>query len=131
MQSTTKEVVNAVINTPELLENILSHLDTKSLLLSQRVSKQFQGTISGSSVLQQALFFKLASKDGTRFGTDGVNDLFMDVKRERAIDILPQPIGTDTSTVNPKMQIHCLSVPRTRGRGRPRRYPEDEDKERT
>ncbi|KAK4617436.1 hypothetical protein CLAFUW4_11902 [Fulvia fulva] len=66
----------AVIETPELLENILYRLDAKTLLLSQRVNKQFQGTIGGSSLLQQALFFKLATANGERFGTDGINDFF-------------------------------------------------------
>ncbi|KAK3617734.1 hypothetical protein LTR22_026636 [Elasticomyces elasticus] len=48
-----------VLGTVELLENVLSHLDNKTLLLSQRVSKTFEATITGSTQLQQKLFFKI------------------------------------------------------------------------
>ncbi|KAK5683888.1 hypothetical protein LTS10_003751 [Elasticomyces elasticus] len=47
-----------VLDTVELLENVLSHLDNKTLLLSQRASKTFEATITGSTQLQQKLFFK-------------------------------------------------------------------------
>ncbi|EME78549.1 uncharacterized protein MYCFIDRAFT_199728 [Pseudocercospora fijiensis CIRAD86] len=51
-----------VAHTPELLEEILLHLDDgnikhlKSLLQSQRVSHQFRATIQGSAKLLRALF---------------------------------------------------------------------------
>ncbi|EME40974.1 hypothetical protein DOTSEDRAFT_56035 [Dothistroma septosporum NZE10] len=65
--------LHAVINTPELLENILLRVPMKDLLLSQRVNKQFKATIDGSGELQQALFFQLALDDGTNCGDHGGN----------------------------------------------------------
>lgn len=53
--------MDAVVNTPELLESILVLLDTKTLLLSQRVSRTFKATIDCSQRLQRELFFKPAS----------------------------------------------------------------------
>lgn len=47
------------LGTAELLEMILLNLDMRTLLLSQRVNRFFQGVIAGSTKLQQALFFKL------------------------------------------------------------------------
>ncbi|KAK4544412.1 hypothetical protein LTR36_004303 [Oleoguttula mirabilis] len=47
----------AVINTTELLEQILSNLDMHTLLCSQQVSCQFKATIDGSATLQRALWF--------------------------------------------------------------------------
>lgn len=46
-----------VINTTELLEEILINLPVQDLLLSQRVSKHFKAVIDGSIILQRALFF--------------------------------------------------------------------------
>ncbi|OQN97552.1 hypothetical protein B0A48_16706 [Cryoendolithus antarcticus] len=48
----------AVLTLPELLEPILAHLDMKTLLLSQRVNKQWQAAIARSNDLQCALFFR-------------------------------------------------------------------------
>lgn len=48
----------SVLNTPELLENILLHLPLKQILLVQRVSKQFHRTIEGSSLIRRALFMQ-------------------------------------------------------------------------
>ncbi|THV54109.1 hypothetical protein BGAL_0034g00300 [Botrytis galanthina] len=45
---------------PEILTKILSHLDVKTLLLSQRVSKQWAEIIQTSPHLQECLFFKPA-----------------------------------------------------------------------
>lgn len=47
-----------VLNTTELLEQILLGVDNKTLLLSQRVSKTFKDTIDRSVKLQRALFFQ-------------------------------------------------------------------------
>ena len=49
--------MNAVFQTTELLELILSFLPTKNLLLSQRVCTKWQADIAKSKPLQQALFF--------------------------------------------------------------------------
>ena len=46
------------ISTTELLEAILLKFDMKTLLLCQRVSKHFRGTVQGSKVLRQALFLE-------------------------------------------------------------------------
>uniref|UniRef100_A0A1Y1NBE9 F-box domain-containing protein n=1 Tax=Photinus pyralis TaxID=7054 RepID=A0A1Y1NBE9_PHOPY len=48
-----------VLSPPELLENILLHLDMTTLLVSvQRVSKAWNNTIACSTALQQKLFFR-------------------------------------------------------------------------
>ena len=49
---------NQVFDTYELLENILLHLAIRDLLLSRRVSQQWQSLIKQSSRLQQALFLQ-------------------------------------------------------------------------
>lgn len=54
-----------VLHTPELLENILVHLDRKTLLLSQRVNTTFKNVIAGSKPLQRRLFFLPDSKPQT------------------------------------------------------------------
>lgn len=47
----------AVLETAELLENILYELDTKTLLLSRRVRRQWMIIIDSSPELQQKLFY--------------------------------------------------------------------------
>lgn len=54
----TRSACNKVLGTTDLLENILRGLDTKSLLLAQRVSKVFCAMIDDSLAIQQALFLK-------------------------------------------------------------------------
>ncbi|KAF2683000.1 hypothetical protein K458DRAFT_390280 [Lentithecium fluviatile CBS 122367] len=50
---------HAVLETPELLENILSCLDIRSLLTkAQRVSRRWNATITSSKKLQRLLFFQ-------------------------------------------------------------------------
>ncbi|KAK6431672.1 hypothetical protein LTR95_012167 [Oleoguttula sp. CCFEE 5521] len=50
-----------VLALPELLENILGHLDMKTLLLSQRVNNQFKSVIRSSKHLQEKLYLRLKS----------------------------------------------------------------------
>lgn len=47
--------------TTELLENILLHIDTKTLLLAQRVNHKFNSVIRSSGQLQKLLFFSHAT----------------------------------------------------------------------
>ncbi|KFX98580.1 hypothetical protein V490_02213 [Pseudogymnoascus sp. VKM F-3557] len=49
---------SAVLFTSELLEAILLHLDMKTLLLSQRVSRDWASIMASSLVIQQALFMR-------------------------------------------------------------------------
>ncbi|KAI0390983.1 hypothetical protein F5Y17DRAFT_471181 [Xylariaceae sp. FL0594] len=52
---------DSVLQTTELLENILEQLDIRTLLTSaQRVSRRWQGVIKQSPRLQEALFFRPA-----------------------------------------------------------------------
>ena len=48
--------VAAVFATTELLEDILMHIDMKTVLLAQRVNRKFNGVISSSPWLQKKLF---------------------------------------------------------------------------
>ncbi|KAK5113028.1 hypothetical protein LTR85_011050 [Meristemomyces frigidus] len=52
-----ESAVNEVFRLPELLELILMSLPQKELLLCQRVSRNFRGTVQGSIRLQRDLFF--------------------------------------------------------------------------
>lgn len=57
-EETKHAASDKVLGTTELLEAVLLELDTKTLLLSQRVSKTFKATITDSLAIQQALFPK-------------------------------------------------------------------------
>ncbi|KAF2247600.1 hypothetical protein BU26DRAFT_520704 [Trematosphaeria pertusa] len=49
----------SVFNVPELLENILSNLDLRTLLTSaQRVSRRWRATVTGSPLLQRLLYLE-------------------------------------------------------------------------
>ncbi|KAK4902714.1 hypothetical protein LTR27_000653 [Elasticomyces elasticus] len=54
---------NAVFNTTELLEMILVSVDTKTLLLAQRVNRKWRAVISNNHQLQQKLFMRLATRE--------------------------------------------------------------------
>ncbi|GAB7323663.1 hypothetical protein MBLNU13_g07141t1 [Cladosporium sp. NU13] len=56
---------DAALATPELLINILQELDTQTLLLSQRVSKQWHAVILSTPELQENLYFKPRQKKAT------------------------------------------------------------------
>lgn len=62
---------DACLNTTELLENILRFLDFKTLLLAQRVSRNFQNVIVGSLPLQQKLFLAPATFEEALSTADG------------------------------------------------------------
>ncbi|ELR08100.1 hypothetical protein GMDG_02927 [Pseudogymnoascus destructans 20631-21] len=49
---------NAVPSIPDILEAILLSVDMKTLLLSQRVSRDWASIMASSLVIQQALFFQ-------------------------------------------------------------------------
>ena len=53
--------VTAVLETVELLEDILVRLDFKTLLLCQRVSRKFRDVVNDSNKLQTKLFLKPAN----------------------------------------------------------------------
>ncbi|KAK3624913.1 hypothetical protein LTR56_020727 [Elasticomyces elasticus] len=54
---------NAVFNTTELLEMVLVGIDTKTLLLAQRVNRKWRAVISDNHQLQQKLFMRLATRE--------------------------------------------------------------------
>ena len=58
-----REIVagKTVAGVPELVEMILLQLPVKDVLLAQRVDRTWQGVITGSPKLQQALFFRPCS----------------------------------------------------------------------
>lgn len=62
-----------VFNTVELLESILLHLPTKDVLLAQRVSKSWKGTVTGSLRLQKALFLVPCRKAAKTFFHEWLN----------------------------------------------------------
>lgn len=54
---------NAVLNTPELLENILAHLPVHRLVVATRVSRAFQKMIMESPTLQKKLFLTVTKTE--------------------------------------------------------------------
>ncbi|KAK5692179.1 hypothetical protein LTR17_025501 [Elasticomyces elasticus] len=56
-----------VFGTTELLEHILIHMPARDVLLSQRVSQQWQAVIKGSLHLQRALLFTGEAADPTEW----------------------------------------------------------------
>ena len=56
--TTTMAVTNQVLTTAELLESVLLHVRPRTLLLSQRVCKDWQLAITRSKPLQRALFLQ-------------------------------------------------------------------------
>ncbi|KAK5713775.1 hypothetical protein LTR17_017459 [Elasticomyces elasticus] len=89
--STTK-----VLDTTELLECILIHLDNRTLLLSQRVNSTFQATITTSIHLQRKLFLRpestsAGSTSSPKTPNKRFNPLFLDefgrsLPRIKAVD---------------------------------------------
>lgn len=82
------EATTAVMDTAELREMILLQMDNKTLLLSQRVCKNFKATIESSNDIQRKLFFQVADKvpslrDRMRMRPDEyVNPLFTSSRSE-------------------------------------------------
>lgn len=57
MLSDSESAMNKVLGVIELLESVLVHVNTRTLLLSQRVSTNWNNVINGSMKLQKKLFF--------------------------------------------------------------------------
>ena len=55
---TRYSAANTVLSIPELLKAILLHVDMKTILLSQRVNRNWANIMASSIVIQQALFFR-------------------------------------------------------------------------
>lgn len=62
--ASSSATASQVFNIVELLEGVLLHVDIKTLLLAQRVSKTWKATIAGSLKLQQTLFFAKINDHG-------------------------------------------------------------------
>lgn len=59
---THSAAAQAVLNTTELLENILVHLPNQTIITSMRVCHQFQATIQKSIMIQERLFLRIHGK---------------------------------------------------------------------
>ncbi|KAK4494364.1 hypothetical protein PRZ48_014662 [Zasmidium cellare] len=74
--SSEPPAIQKLIHTTEILEKVLLELDTKTLLLSQRVCKTFKEIVDDSMYLQEALFFRQApASRAAKYGEGGVNPL--------------------------------------------------------
>ena len=60
---TTEAARKAVLQTAELLEDILLHLSARDLFVIQRVSQQFQQIVKASHRLQQAMFLRVTTTE--------------------------------------------------------------------
>ena len=64
-----------VVDVTEFLENILLHLDLRTLLCSKRVSRHFRDVIIGSSKIRRALFLEpLAQPSDTHIATTNAHE---------------------------------------------------------
>ncbi|KAK5683889.1 hypothetical protein LTS10_003752 [Elasticomyces elasticus] len=91
-----REPIAKVLDTTELLECILIHLDNRTLLLSQRVNSTFQATITTSIHLQRKLFLRPESSNASSTSSPKTpnkrfNPLFLDefgrsLPRIKAVD---------------------------------------------
>ncbi|KAK5718421.1 hypothetical protein LTR15_008148 [Elasticomyces elasticus] len=70
---TAMPVAKHVFGTGELFDEILKHVDMKTLLLSQRVSRSWKTSIASSSLMQQKLFLKPAKLEYALILADGYN----------------------------------------------------------
>ncbi|KAK5732906.1 hypothetical protein LTR17_010179 [Elasticomyces elasticus] len=70
---TAMPVAKRVFGIGELFDGILRHVDMKTLLLSQRVSRSWKTSISSSSLMQQKLFLKPANLEDALILADGYN----------------------------------------------------------
>lgn len=124
MTSTTnaQPAQRVVLETAELLENILLHLPTRDLLLAQRTCRQWEKLIDGSIHCQRALFFVAApdKKDGT---LPEPNTLLID-DRGLGSGIFEnfKPLEDDDFVKAPPPRGFLVNVSRVGNLGR--RYPE-------
>lgn len=100
-----------VLGTTELLEAILLGLDTKNLLLSQRVSKAFQATFTDSLAIQQALFLKPSATMANSWNhlafTPGHPTYFRGASYASIVDVSTQPEWNNRpNTLKPGHGIH-------------------------
>ncbi|PWY90419.1 hypothetical protein BO94DRAFT_533899 [Aspergillus sclerotioniger CBS 115572] len=78
----THSALNQVLSLPELLVQILEHLDIRNLLLAQRVCRKWANQIQHSPSLQKALF--LAPSRPT-----GESPIYNSVLREEFLSFFP------------------------------------------
>ena len=78
----TTNAAAKVFAIPELLEDILLHLDMKQLFSLQRVNSSFHGTIKKSSPLRQKMWLDTGVANG--WTKNAVNPLFLD-KTDRGV----------------------------------------------
>lgn len=88
-----------MLTTTELLEQILSELPFKDLLLAQRVSKTFQTTIAGSITLQKGLFLKPSDQ------VQPVYQVCIEGEVAPEADIFAREIGNNLPTSTTKVQL--------------------------
>jgi hypothetical protein len=98
--------VAAVIETVELLEQVLLNLDGRTLLLSQRVNKTFSNVIAGSIKLQRKLFFKPVDsfQEAIDLGIgcdDGIIGIEHIYETKRRGDFLDKPTFVNTLLIEP------------------------------
>ncbi|KAK3691333.1 hypothetical protein LTR37_018694 [Vermiconidia calcicola] len=95
----------AVWTTTELLENILLHIDTKTLLLAQRVNHRFNGVIRSSGQLQKKLFFSHATTEEAiklfSMSSETEIPLFIPTAEERISENIKPFLPLDPRVLNP------------------------------
>ncbi|SMY27862.1 unnamed protein product [Zymoseptoria tritici ST99CH_1A5] len=85
-----------VFGTAELLELILLDVDMRTLLLSQRVSRDFNNAITSSPSLQEKLFFRVKRNTAVRGEDPGkpqVNSLFLAQDIKQSIGLNSTHVG--------------------------------------
>lgn len=104
-----------VLDTYELIEDILLRLPLRQLLLAQRVNKKFHGVINDSRKVKRALFFESSSDIRAKFRFENT-----DRRPRYNHDFRWTHEGEDTKAVillrNPFNEMYDLTFILTRGR---------------
>lgn len=107
-----------VLDTYELLEDILLHLPLRQLLLAQRVNKQFHAVIQDSLKINQVLFFKPATTTtvewwptaqiGRRIGSFTVSECIWTSKGEKSEQVvIVNPLSHMKAYVEEQLREAC------------------------
>jgi hypothetical protein len=115
-------MAHKVLAISELFEHILLGVDAKTLLLAERVDKNFRANINGSKLLQKKLFKLPATPQdiktlnlverGDMVMMDHMGkDIAADVKKTHNVWTMEQGGGTESTVVLNPLLLQFLSIP--------------------
>lgn len=103
--SSPSDAAQKLFNTTELLESILLEVDdVGTLLLSQRVDRNFKAVIGGSSRLQRALFFQQVPAHKRQHSAFQEQDDLIERSKSRTLDTGPKKASCSSVLVMRKLE---------------------------